>query len=375
MGTFLLKNHFQGSYTSVENVFIDKYMTKANGEFVKIYLYLLRHLQAEDTVLSLSDIADQFEDTERDILRAVRYWASQGLLSVEEDADGTITSITISSRMSAPAVKDDRSHQAPVISDRPDSISGQGNPASDRNTDSTAAGSSIGEMPSVHGFAPTPEAPTPISTFRNRRELKQVIFVTEQYLGKTLTKTEADTITYCYEELGFSCDLLEYLIEYCVEKGHTSIHYIRQVALNWADKGIRTVQEAKAESTSHNKDFYRILQAMGIQNRAPGTVEIEYMTRWRSVLGFTTEIILEACHRTIGQIHQPSFEYADKILENWHTKGLYSLESISAADEAFKLSQKEKKAAPKRASKASATFPQKRKYDYDELEEQLLKSN
>ncbi len=358
METFLLKNHFQGSCTSVENVFIDKYMAKANGEFVKIYLYLLRHLQTEDTVLSLSDIADHFEDTERDILRAVRYWEAQGLLSVEEDASGAITSITISSRISAPAIKEDRSHQAPVVSDRPDSVIGQDEPVSDMNPDSSA-----------------PEAPTPISTFRSRRELKQVLFVTEQYLGKTLTRTEADTITYCYEELGFSCDLLEYLIEYCVGKGHTSIHYIRQVALNWADKGIRTVQEAKAESTSHNKDFYRILQAMGIQNRAPGTVEIEYMTRWKSVFGFTTEIILEACRRTIGQIHQPSFEYADKILENWNAKGLHSLEAISAADEAFKLSQKEKKAAPKRSSRTSATFPQKRNYDYDELEEQLLKSN
>ena len=153
------------------------------------------------------------------------------------------------------------------------------------------------------------------------------------------------------------------------------MHYIRQVALNWADKGVQTVQEAKAESSSHNKDYYRILQAMGIQNRAPGTVEIEYMTRWSSALGFTTEVILEACHRTIGQIHQPSFEYADKILANWHAKGLHSLGAISAADEAFKLSRTEKKPAPKRTSRASGTFPQKRKYDYDALEEQLLKSN
>ena len=353
MGTFLLKNHFQGSYTSVENVFIDEYMAKANGEFVKLYLYLLRHLQAKDAALSLSDIADRFEDTEKDILRAIRYWASQGLLTIEEHPDGSIASITISSRISAPAMTGDTVSQAPVIS----------HDAREHSTTDVNISASSGE------------APTSLSSFRNRRELKQVLFVAEQYLGKTLTRSEMETITYFYEDLGFSCDLLEYLIEYCVGKGHTSMHYIRQVALNWADKGITTVQEAKSESSSHNKDYYRILQAMGIQNRAPGTVEIEYMTKWSSVFGFTTEIILEACHRTIGQIHQPSFEYADRILENWHTKGLHSLEAITAADEAFKQNRAEKKPAPKRPSKAASTFPQKRNYDYDALEEQLLKSN
>ena len=30
------------SFTTVSDIFIDQYMPKANGEFVKVYLYLLR---------------------------------------------------------------------------------------------------------------------------------------------------------------------------------------------------------------------------------------------------------------------------------------------------------------------------------------------
>lgn len=379
MGTFLLKNHFQGSYTSVENIFIDQYMAKANGEYVKIYLYLLRHLQVQDTALSLSGIADQLENTEKDILRAIHYWEKCGLLTVEQAPDGSIASLTIQSQIVAPAVTPPAQQESPADQTSSDIYAAPAAAPTDMGSaGSTAFTDSLtSDTTPASGFQ-TEDQPTPISSYRNRRELKQVLFVTEQYLGKTLTRSEMETITYFYETLQFSCDLIEYLVEYCVGKGHKSMHYIKQVALNWAEKNISTVQEAKAESSSHNKDFYRILQAMGIQGRAPATVETEYMTRWFRAYGFSTEIILEACRRTISQTHQPSFEYADKILGNWHSQGIRSLTDITAADEEFQRTKTQKAASRRSASKnskAADTFPQKRAYDYDALEEQLLKSN
>ena len=55
--------------------FIDKYMTKANGEFVKVYLYLLYH--AKEDVTS-ADIANALN-----ILEA--YWLSEGALRERQD--------------------------------------------------------------------------------------------------------------------------------------------------------------------------------------------------------------------------------------------------------------------------------------------------
>ena len=53
-------------------------MTQANGEYVKIYLYLLRNLNQSAQNVSLSAIADHFDCTERDILRALKYWENYG---------------------------------------------------------------------------------------------------------------------------------------------------------------------------------------------------------------------------------------------------------------------------------------------------------
>ena len=62
-----------------------------------------------------------------------------------------------------------------------------------------------------------------------------------------------------------SADLIEYLIEYCVENGHKSMHYIRAVALSWDSQNIRTVEEAKANTLQYHKNYYSVLKAYGIR--------------------------------------------------------------------------------------------------------------
>lgn len=70
-------------------------MADANGEFVKVYLFLLRHLDDPCSSITISTIADCLNNTEKDILRAFRYWESAGLLTVVRDADDKITGLEL----------------------------------------------------------------------------------------------------------------------------------------------------------------------------------------------------------------------------------------------------------------------------------------
>ena len=70
-------------------------MVSANGEFVKVYLLLLRYLNEPGSVLTVSMIADCLNNTENDVLRAFRYWESTGLLRLTKDADGSISGIEL----------------------------------------------------------------------------------------------------------------------------------------------------------------------------------------------------------------------------------------------------------------------------------------
>ena len=81
------------STTEIPNRFIDEYMTGANGEFVKIYLYLLRCMNAPGCSFSISATADRFDHTEKDIQRALKYWEKMNLLRLEYGEDKSISGI------------------------------------------------------------------------------------------------------------------------------------------------------------------------------------------------------------------------------------------------------------------------------------------
>ena len=95
-----------------------------------------------------------------------------------------------------------------------------------------------------------------METFQENEEVQEVLFITENYLGRTLNPTDIRTILYWFDGLHFSVDLIEYLIETCVSNGHTSLRYMEKIAVSWADEGIRSVTEAKKEHSMHHKDVF-----------------------------------------------------------------------------------------------------------------------
>ena len=353
MKTLTLKNKFQTNATLLPNDFIDNYMIDANGEFVKVYLFLLRHLDDPCSSLTLTTIADCQNNTEADILRAFRYWEKKGLLRTERDTDGKITALELQKM----------------------SLSGG-------DASSAAKPSSVSPAAPAPAAASAPLAASaaakavPIDSFRAQKEIKSLLFIAEQYLGKTLTHTEMETITYFYDTLHMSADLIEYLIESCVENGHKSMHYIRKVAFSWAEDGIETVSQAKEQSALYNKNCYTVLNAFGIKNRGPAASELTYIRKWAEEYAFSPDIIAEACRRTISATHQPSFEYADSILTKWHEKNIRHLKDITALDDEY---QKERTAGRTASRSRTPTRNlnnfERRSYDMESLEEQLLNSN
>ncbi len=354
MKTFTLKNKFQTNATLVANDFIDHYMVQANGEFVKVYLFLLRHLDNAGSSLTVSAVADCLNNTENDILRAFKYWESKGLLQMECDAEGHVCELELIQIPQTQA-------QIPITAAKKPSAS----VVSVKPATPKAVAASV-SRPAAHADAA-----------KAQKQLKSLLFIAEQYLGKTLTKTDMDAITYFYDHLGMSADLIEYLIESCVENGHKSIHYIQKVALSWADSGITTKEQAKQQSRSYNKNCYTVLNAFGIKNRGPAASEVSYIQKSTDTYGFTLDIIEEACSRTISATHQPSFEYADTILTRWHNSHVHHLKDISVLDDAYQKQKAVSAASAPKAKPVSRNLNnfERRSYDMDSLEEQLLNSN
>lgn len=360
MAKITLHSDRETTVTSVSNVFIDEYMSNANGEFVKIYLYLLRCMNSSDATFSISAMADKFEHTEKDIKRALNYWERMHLLRLEYDSEKNLTGVCF--------VDSNESSESESMES-----------SSSVDMEEDAVLEKVPATPALSISNRKQYSADEIMVFQKNDDVAELIFIMEKYLGRPLTSTDTNALLYWFDELGFSTDLIEYLVEYCVTKGHMSVRYMDKVALAWAESKVKTVEDAKKSTNLHSELYFAVLKAFGISGRNLVAAESGYIDKWKNTYGFSSELILEGCRRTMQAIHQPSFEYTDSILSSWRKNNISTLEDVQRSDEAF---QKKKSASATRqastengASKNKFNNFTQRSYNYDELEKMLLTTN
>lgn len=397
-----LHNHDSHGVTILSNVFIDHYMPKANGEFVKIYLYLYRCLSNGQEDVSVSVTADLMSCTESDILRAIRYWEGQRLMVLsgnnqaisidflEPAAPDTPTpAVTAASQSLAGSEHVQRQHSVSADSERiqqqhsvsanskrvqQHSTSADSGRAQQQHSVSSIQGKKQEELQAKK--QPQKLGPDRVRELQENDEVRQILFIAEQYMGP-LSRSTTDDLLYIYEELHFSFELMDYLIEYCVSKGSGNIHYIKKVAFHWYENNIDSVAKAKQETSTYHRDYFTILKAFGITGRNPVSSEVDMMKHWIRDYGFTMDILTEACTRTVTSTGKASFAYADKILSGWKKKGVRYLKDIQALDSLHKQlqidrSEQKKKAENQKSSSRNFGNFEQRSYDYNALESQLL---
>lgn len=344
-----LTNELQSDVTVVSNIFIDEYMKDANDAEVKVYLYLLRRMGSGLSV-DVPAIADAFEHTERDVLKALDYWAKRGLMSLEYD-EGKLSGIrmlSLKSKAKAAAKAEVKAEPAmkaaPSLTVLPD------------------------EEPEMKINENITYSRDQIRTFKDNAETAQIVFIAEQYLKRTLSAGDIQALYFIYDELKFTCEMTDYLLQYCIDRGKDSFSYIKKVAINWAQAGITTPKQAREfAGTRYEKYVYTVLKSLG-KTSIPQPAEAEIVIRWRKDYGFELDIILEACARTVLATDSHRLEYCDKILKNWKDSGIRDLSDVSRAD------TEHKKNKPGTGTKNGFGKMEQNDYDFDALEK-LLSGN
>jgi DnaD/phage-associated family protein len=350
---------YQDNYTDatvISNRFIDEYMCSANDAQLKIYLYLIRMMSARLST-SISDIADKFNYTEKDVLRALRYWEKMRLLTLDYDENKNVVGIHLLNFVPAPQI-------APVPS-----VSVQASMPSTvvpiaskfSNADSKP------EDTADQAFVKPNYTLDDLKAFKSNDATSRLLFITEQYLKKTLSANEVRTILFISDKLGFSEDLIDYLIQYCVDRGKKDLRYIEKVAISWAEQGVTTPKQASRLSGKYDKSVYDVMKALG-KNGNPTQAEAAYVKRWCKEYGFTMDVILSACERTVLATDKHRFEYADSILSSWYKAGVHHKNDIQLLDDNYRKAKSTGQAA---SGNKFNQFKQNN-YDFDVLEQELL---
>lgn len=361
METITITTKNQETYSAVSNFFIDYYMTNASGEFVKVYLYLVRLLNSGRTV-TIAEIADHFNCTEKDICRAIRYWIKEDVLQLEYTKDKVLTGITMLPLVAKPTISngpsllsmlgvDDDTENSEVAATSEKLTT----PETTRNTKATNSYQSVNttneddiEMMTMKEASTVPKKVSYKASFVESKkdgdeDFGNLVYQTETYFGKPLGQADINCLLYIYEELSFHPDLLEYLIEYCVSIGKKSCRYIEAVAIEWYKNGITQVEDAKLASKNYNSIYVAVLKQLGIPRRVPTPTETAFIDTWYNTYAFDKNIIMEACKRAnAAKPHSANFNYVNAILEKWYKQNVRKLSDIEELDKKWEEEKKKK---------------------------------
>lgn len=416
----------------VANEFIDRYMAVANGEYVKVYLYLLRHDGRE---IAVGEIADALNHTESDVKRAIAYWVRLGVLEDAEAqgrsemGDRVVMGRQDGGRMESAAAYQAEVEVNPVLGRSailtPKGTSASGNrtgfggqemssgsaqtqmkagtgsgyqkpgyqsagvetvaqDATTRNAISQNAASTNTAATSAQPQERKHYTPAQVGALADKEEFTQLLYIAQKLMGKVFTPRDCEVFAYLYDSLHMSAELLEYLAEYCAQNDHKSIRYLETVALSWNERGIKTANQARDQAASFNSDCFAVMKAFGLNDRRPGDAEVKIIRRWFQEWAFSKELILEACGRTLKAIQKPSFQYADSILDKWRKAGVRTMEDVKRQDEKHggqKTAAKEGTAVSGYRDNQPQLKPQKNKFhnfeqrntDYDGMVLERLK--
>ena len=243
--------------TLVANEFIDRYMPSANGEYVKVYLYLLRHAGEE---VGQAEIADALELTEGDVRRALIRWQRDGRLTAEET--GTVTKKAEPVKVPAPEETVQTAAAFPAEKVFPAEKSVPVEKALPPEKPLPAESVQIPDKSSVD-----------FTKLRQNDEFTMLLYIVQRYLSRIFSQTDSETVAYLYDVLKMPAELIEYLAELCAQRGKTSLRYFESIALDWYRNGITTVEQAKAQGTNASSEEYAVMKAFGLKGRNPGTEE------------------------------------------------------------------------------------------------------
>ena len=347
------------SIVSLPSEFIDKYMLKANGDYIKVYLFMLRNA---DRLINPEIIADALELTIKDVERAIAYWCKIGILiereeniaklGKEDDFEEILLTKNLPSKEELEEARRilkaaNEIYKRRQINKEADESTQEGESESDIKKDEPVEAleeiktdEKVEEKEEPKPEPPKPEPPklpdrslVDLTKLRSDEDFQELVFCVQTYTEKIFTPTDTEKLAYLYDVIGMSKDLLEYIAEISVQKGKKNISYIEKIALSLHEKGITTVEEAKEDNVKFYNENRAVLKAFGIYDRVLAPVESRFVKKWFDEYCFSPEIVVEAISRTVLNTSSQSFTYADGILTRWYKENVHTLADIKALDE------------------------------------------
>lgn len=278
---------------SVSNFFVDKYLCDANGSFVKVYLYSLRHVSTNG--ITLAKTAADLNLLESDVIRAFKYWHKQNVIKFKQSADDDYLVEFLDFEGLSSTLQ-----ETETVKNEPENA---------KNAPKSSA------QPTAVMYTKSD-----INNYmKNNDAIRHMFLISSQLLNRELSDTDRKIIFSFYDYLKMPVEVIFTLLEYCVSIGKTNMRYIEKVAYSWDSAEINTLSKASnfvKEQTETAKTSKKYKEMFKITGRDFTDTEEAMLKTWIYDLKLSDDIIKAAYETTVANTGKVVFKYMDAVLRN-----------------------------------------------------------
>ena len=190
--------------------------------------------------------------------------------------------------------------------------------------------------------APSPARPHPVKPAmpevvaeqQRNSEFAGLLDAVSKQLGKPLSPGDMETLLYLFSTVGLPAGVILMVVGYAAQAERFTMRYIEKIALDWADRGILSIAAAE-EYLCYLEHCQQALLKVQVVCGLPkplnaGAINTACAEKWIFRWHISDDLLrlaYEACEQKTGGFQA---KYMDRILENWHSQGLTTVEQVQA---------------------------------------------
>lgn len=191
-------------------------------------------------------------------------------------------------------------------------------------------------------------------TAKNKSRSKVIEHINNTYFQGIMGPSWYNDIDLWFRKYNFDEQVMIALFDYCYKRSALHRNYVQTVAEAWASNKIKTWNDLDRyyeQQEILNKIKKSIAKKLGRYN---GLTQYEeaYIENWVLNFGYDMNIIEIALKRTTFK-QNPTFEYINNIITDWHERNLKTPSEINAFLEQRKKQEKSTKELKTRVNKAN----------------------
>ncbi len=267
------------SNTEIPDVFFSEYLSQANGDFVKVYLYLL-FLSKYDKDIKINDLSKKLVLPLKTIQDALKYWEDEHLIT--------------------------RKNTGYVINNIQEI-----------------------ELYKVYKPKTSLSAEELQKSAEGQKRAKAIEHINAKYFSGLMPTSWYPDIELWFKKYNFDEEVMIALFGYCFDRSALHRNYIQTVASAWNKNNIKTFNDLDIyyeKQEKINTIANTISKKLGLK-RNLSQYEFAYVEKWVVDFKYGLDIIEIALKRTTSKSN-PSFDYLDKLLTDWHDRGFKTTKEI-----------------------------------------------